>query len=59
MNVTIKKIKILEPNVKIKAGIRIAIHEKKGINFTDMSGTIIPNLTNNIPDMIVGIIEEE
>lgn len=58
MNVKLKKIKILEPNIEIKTGVQIAIREKKGIDFTDMAGRIIPNIKNDMLDMIVGTIEE-
>lgn len=55
MNVKLKKFKILEPNVKIKTNVNIAT--RKGSNFTDMSGTILPNLKNNMT-MIAGTIQE-
>ena len=55
MNVKLKKFKILEPNVKIKTNVNIAI--RKGSDFTDMSGAIIPYLKNNMT-MITGTIQE-
>lgn len=57
MNVKLKKFKIIEPNVKIKTNVNIATREIKGIDFTDMSGSILPFLKNNMT-MITGTIQE-
>lgn len=57
MNVKLKKIKIIQPKIAVKTGIQIAIREKKGINFTDMTGSLILNIKNSM-QMITGIIEE-
>ena len=58
MNVKLKKFKILEPNVKIITGLKIVTPEKKSRDFSDLSGIIVPNLKNVMPDMIIGSIEE-
>ena len=57
MNVKLKKIKILQPKITVKTGIQIAVREKRGINFTDMVGVIIPNIKNHM-QMITGTITE-
>lgn len=57
MNVKLKKFKILEPNVEIKTNVNIVTREIKGIDFTDMSGAILPYIENNMT-MITGTIQE-
>lgn len=58
MNVNLKKINILEPKVKINTGVKIITLEKKGFDFTDMSGIVLPFFQNNM-NMITGTIIEE
>lgn len=57
MNVTLKKFEILKPNVKIKTNVNIVTREIKEIDFTDMSGAILPYIENNMT-MITGTIQE-